>query len=183
MEQSNLTKTTQQSSYDSGTVQPMRDELTSVGCKELLTPEDVDTALDWNDDKTILVVINSVCGCSAGSGRPGVMMALQNSIIPDELYTLFGGMEKDAIDRYRSKYLPNHHASSPHIALFKNGEPVAIFKRSDIDGHSAESIASQLVTIFNKECSNIGPSISVKDFENVTQGKYGCYSELAGDKE
>ena len=183
MEPSNLTKTTQQPSYDAVTVQPMRDELTSVGCKELLTSEDVDKALGRSDDKTILVVINSVCGCSAGSARPGVMVALQNSIIPNELYTLFGGMEKDAIDRYRSKYLANHQTSSPHIALFRNGEPLAIFKRSDIDGHAAESIASQLVTIFNKECSNTGPSISAKDFENITQGKYGCYTDPAKNKE
>ena len=183
MEQSNLTKITQQPSYDAVYVQPMREELTSVGCKELLTIEDVDKALGRNDDKTILVVINSVCGCSAGSGRPGVMMALQNSIIPDELYTLFGGMEKDAIDWYRNKYLANHHTSSPHIALFRNGEPVTIFKRSDIDGHTAESIASQLVAIFNKECSNTGPSISAKDFENITQGKYGCYTDIGKDKE
>ena len=182
MESSNLTKITQQPSYDAVYVQPMRDELTSVGCKELLTPEDVDKALGRNDDKTILVVINSVCGCSAGSGRPGVMVALQNSIIPNELYTLFGGMEKDAINQYRSKYLPNHQTSSPHISLFRNGEPVAIFKRSDIDGHTAESIASQLVDIFNKECSNTGPSISAKDFENITQGKYGCYTDLGKDK-
>ena len=178
-----LMKNKQQPSYDAATVQPMRDELTSVGCKELLTPEDVDKALGRNDDKTILVVINSVCGCSAGSARPAVMMALQNGIIPDELYTLFGGMEKDAIDRYRNKYLPNHQTSSPHIALFKNGEPLIIFKRSDIDGHAAESIANELATIFNKECNNTGPSISAKDFENVTQGKYGCYTDPAKDKE
>ncbi|MFT4521265.1 MAG: putative YphP/YqiW family bacilliredoxin [Bacteroidia bacterium] len=183
MQQANLTKITQKPSYDSGTVQPMRDELTSVGCKELLTPENVDTALDRNDNKTILVVINSVCGCSAGSGRPGVMMALQNSIIPDELYTLFGGMEKDAIDRYRNKYLPNHLASSPHIALFRNREPVAILQRSDIEGHSAENITHELVAIFNRACDKTGPSISLKDFENVTQGKYGCYSDLAKDEE
>ena len=183
MELSNLIKTTQYPSYDPVTVQPMRDELTSVGCKELLTPEDVDKALGRNDDKTVLVVINSVCGCSAGSGRPGVMMALQNSIIPNKFYTLFGGMEKDAIDRYRSKYLANHPTSSPHIALFRNGEPVAIFKRSDIDGYTAGSIASQLVAIFNKECSNVGPSISAKDFEDVTQGQYGCYTDPAKDKE
>lgn len=183
MNSSNLTKITQQPSYDAVTVQPMRDELTSVGCKELITSDNVDKALDRKDNKTILVVINSVCGCSAGSGRPGVMIALQNNIIPDELYTLFGGMEKDAIDRYRYKYLPNHQTSSPHIALFRNGEPVAIFKRSDIDGHSAENIAIELVAIFNKECSNIGPSISVKDFESITQGKYGCYTDIAKNKE
>ena len=183
MEISNFIKTNQYPSYDPTTVQPMRDELTSVGCKELLTSEDVDKALDRSDDKTVLVVINSVCGCSAGSGRPGVMMALQNSIIPDELYTLFGGMEKDAIDRYRSKYLPNHQASSPHIALFRNGDPLLIFKRSDIEGHAAEGIANELAATFNKECNNIGPSISAKDFEKVTQGKYGCYTDVFKDKE
>ena len=177
MEISNFIKTTQYPSYNPVLVQPMRDELTSVGCKELLTPEDVDKALGRHDDKTVLVVINSVCGCSAGSARPAVMVALQNSIIPDELYTLFGGMEKDAIDRYRSKYLPNHQTSSPHIALFRNGEPVVIFQRSDIEGHAAESIGNELVTIFNKECNNTGPSISAKDFEKVTHGKYGCYTD------
>ena len=182
MEISNFTKMTQQPTYDSVTVQPMRDELTSVGCKELLTPEDVDKALARNDDKTILVVINSVCGCSAGSGRPGVMIALQNSIIPDELYTLFGGMEKDAIDSYRNKYLPNHPTSSPHIALFKNGEPLSIFKRSDIDGHTAENIAGELAAIFNKTCNNAGPSISNKDFESITQGKFGCYTDVSKDE-
>ena len=177
MEISKLTKTTQYPSYNPVLVQPMRDELTSVGCKELLTLEDVDKALGRNDDKTVLVVINSVCGCSAGSGRPGVMMALQNSIIPNKLYTLFGGMEKDAIDRYRSKYLPNHQTSSPHIALFRNGKPVAIFQRSDIEGHTAENIADELVTLFNKESNNTGPSISAKDFDKVTHGRYGCYTD------
>ena len=182
MEQYNLIKSTQQPSYDPITVQPMRDELTSVECKELLTPENVDKALNRNDNKTILIVINSVCGCSAGSGRPGVMMALQNSSIPDELYTLFGGMEKDAIDRYRSKYLPNRQPSSPHIALFRNGDPLLIFKRSDIEGHAAESIANELAATFNKECNNTGPSISAKDFEKVTHGKYGCYTDVSKGK-
>ena len=183
MEISNFIKTNQYPSYDPITVQPMRDELTSVGCKELLTPDDVDKALGRSDDKTVLVVINSVCGCSAGSGRPGVMMSLQNSIIPDELYTLFGGMEKDAIDRYRSKYLQNHPASSPHIALFRNGDPLLIFKRSDIEGHAAESIANELAATFNKECNNTGPSISAKYFENITQGRYGCYIDVGKNKE
>ena len=183
MELSNFTKPTRQPTYDSDTVQPMRDELTSVGFKELLTPEDVDKALDRSDGKTMLVVINSVCGCSAGSARPGVMVALQNVIIPDELYTLFGGMEKDAIDRYRDKYLPNHRPSSPSIALFRNGEPLAILHRSNIEGQKAEDITSELVTIFSIQCNNTGPSIPAKDFENVTQGKYGCYTDRSKGKE
>ncbi|WPX22405.1 MULTISPECIES: BrxA/BrxB family bacilliredoxin [unclassified Mucilaginibacter] len=183
MELFNVTKMTQQPTYDAVSVQPMRDELTAVGCKELLTPEDVDKALGRQDDKTVFVVLNSVCGCSAGSARPAVMVALQNGIIPDELYTLFGGMEKDAVDLYRSKYLPNYIPSSPGIALFRNGEPVAIFQRSDIEKHTADSISKELVSIFNQECNNTGPSISAKDFENVTKGKYGCYTDRSKVKE
>ncbi len=80
--------------YDQDSVQPMRDELVAVGFKELLSVQDVDQAITVNDDKTALVMINSVCGCAAGSARPGVSLALQNKIIPDKLYTVFAGQEK-----------------------------------------------------------------------------------------
>ncbi|MFN3694343.1 MAG: BrxA/BrxB family bacilliredoxin, partial [Ignavibacterium sp.] len=87
--------------YDQQAVQPMRDELVAVGFTELLTPEDVNKAINVKDDKTVLVMINSVCGCAAGSARPGVSLALQNDIIPDKLYTGFAGQERDAVDRIR----------------------------------------------------------------------------------
>jgi len=183
METFNHTTKLQPPVYDPVAVQPMRDELTSVGCKELLTPEDVDKALDRKDNKTVLVVLNSVCGCAASGARPGAMLALQNDIIPDELYTLFAGMEKDAIDRYRHKYLANHLSSSPNIALFRNGEPIAILHRSNIEGHTAQEIAIELVDVFNKECEHKGPSITREDFENITQGKPICSSKLPKYKE
>ncbi len=79
--------------YDQDAVQPMRDELVAVGFEELLTPSDVDKAVNENEDKTVLILINSVCGCAAGSARPGVSLALQNSAIPDKMYTGFAGQE------------------------------------------------------------------------------------------
>ena len=84
--------------YDPEAVQHMRDELVAVGFTELLTPEEVDKAINVKDDKTVLVMVNSVCGCAAGSARPGVSLALQNNKIPDKLYTVFAGMEREAVD-------------------------------------------------------------------------------------
>ena len=136
---------TQTPTYDPVAVKPMREELVAVGCKEFLRPDDVDQGLDRKDNSTQLVVINSVCGCSAGTARPGVMLALQNEIIPDKLYTIFAGMEKDAVDQYRHKYMANYMPSSPSIGLFKNGEPIAMLHRSDIEGNTAEQIATILV--------------------------------------
>ena len=108
-------------SYQPAIVQPYRDELTAVGFKELLTPAEVDAALDKKDDKIILVVLNSVCGCSARSARPGTVLSLLNRVVPDEYVTLFAGMEKEAVAHFRNRYLPGLTASSPNIALFKNG--------------------------------------------------------------
>jgi putative YphP/YqiW family bacilliredoxin len=169
---------TQPPTYDPVAVEPMREELIATGCKEFLVPDDVDQALNRKDNSTQLVVLNSVCGCSAGTARPGAMLALQINIIPDELYTIFAGMEKDAVDRYRHKYMTNYMPSSPSIGLFKNGEPIAILHRSDIEGNTAEQIASTLVEAFERLCSRKGPSVSTEEFERITQGKYGCSSSL-----
>ena len=169
---------TQTPTYDPVAVKPMREELVAVGCKEFLRPDDVDQGLDRKDNLTQLVVINSVCGCSAGTARPGVMLALQNEIIPDKLYTIFAGMEKDAVDQYRHKYMANYMPSSPSIGLFKNGEPIAMLHRSDIEGNTAEQIATILVEAFERLCSRKGPSVSADEFERITQGKYGCSSNL-----
>ncbi len=126
--------------YDQDAVQPMRDELVAVGFEELLTPEKVDEALQVKDDQTKLVMINSVCGCAAGSARPGVSLALQNGVIPDKLYTVFAGQERDAVDRVR-QMVKEYPPSSPSVALFKNGVLIYFMQRLDIEGYGAEHIA------------------------------------------
>lgn len=162
--------------YDVDAVQPMRDELIAVGFEELLTPEAVDAAVKTNDDKTVLVVINSVCGCAAGGARPGVSLALQNDVIPDKLYTVFAGQERDAVARLR-EHVKGFPPSSPSIALFKNGELLHFTQRNDIEGYSAEQIAGSLVDVFNKFCTAQGPSISPDDFNKVIQAK-ACGSKI-----
>ena len=105
--------------YDQDAVQPMRDELLAVGMKELLTPQAVDDAVVVDDNKIIMVMINSVCGCAAGSARPGISLALQNNKIPDKLYSVFAGQEREAAERLRH-FIPGFPPSSPCVALFRN---------------------------------------------------------------
>jgi putative YphP/YqiW family bacilliredoxin len=162
--------------YDQDAVQPMRDELIAVGFKELLTPMEVDEAIKVKDDKTVLVMINSVCGCAAGSARPGISLALQNNLIPDKLYSVFAGQEREAVDRLRS-YISGFPPSSPCVALFRNGELVYFMQRYDIEGNTAEYIADVLKGVFDDACSNNGPSISKEDFEKVLYAKQ-CGSKI-----
>ena len=137
--------------YDPAMVQPMRDELTQIGFEELLTPEAVDEALSATDG-TVLVVVNSVCGCGAGSARPGVRLALEHSIRPDRLTTVFAGMETDAVERARSYFL-GYQPSSPQIGLFKDGRLVHMLERHDIEGRAPEAIAADLEAAFDKSCA------------------------------
>jgi putative YphP/YqiW family bacilliredoxin len=167
--------------YDQDAVQPMRDELIAVGFEELLTAEDVDNAIKNNDNKTVLVTINSVCGCAAGSARPGVSLALQSDIIPDKLYTGFAGQEKDAVERLR-QHIKDFPPSSPSIALFKNGELVHFMQRLNIEGYTAEQIAVNLKNIFNEHCSAKGPSITPDQFSQVIHAKQ-CGSKIPLFKE
>ena len=167
--------------YDQDAVQPMRDELVAVGFEELLSAEDVDNAIKNNDNKTVLVMINSVCGCAAGSARPGVSLALQNDIIPDKIYTAFAGQEKDAVERLR-QHIKGFPPSSPSIALFKKGELVHFVQRLDIEGYSAEQIASNLKNVFNEKCSAKGPSITPEQFSQVMYAKQ-CGSKIPLFKE
>ncbi|MDR3626014.1 MAG: BrxA/BrxB family bacilliredoxin [Ignavibacteriaceae bacterium] len=162
--------------YDQDAVQPMRDELVAVGFEELLTPEDVDKAINVKDDKTVLVMINSVCGCAAGSARPGVSLALQNNVIPDKIYTGFAGQERDAVDKIR-QYIGDYPPSSPSIALFKNGTVIYFMPRYEIEGHDAEYIAEVLKNVFNEYCQAYGPSISPEDFAQVMNAKM-CGSKI-----
>lgn len=162
--------------YDVEAVQPMRDELIAVGCEELRTAEQVEKTLNVNDDKTILVVINSVCGCAAGGARPGVSLALQNNIIPDKLTTVFAGQDRDAVEKVRSM-IKNYPPSSPSIALFKNGELLSFVPRLEIEGYTYLQIADKLVELFNQHCSAKGPSITPEQFTQVEQAK-SCGSKI-----
>lgn len=166
-----------QPTYDPFAVQPMRDELIAVGFEELYTPEDVDRALTENPDRTVLVVINSVCGCAAGSARPGASLALQHKTIPDRLYTVFAGQEKEAVEHLRRKYLSEFPPSSPSMALFKNGEVVFMLQRYQIEGRTAEEIAEILKEVFDAHCSARGPSISPEQFAQVERARI-CGSKI-----
>ncbi len=162
--------------YDQDAVQPMRDELVAVGFTELMTPDDVDKAIKAEDDKTVLVMINSVCGCAAGSARPGVSLALQNNTIPDKLVTVFAGQERDAVDRAR-QYIEGYPPSSPSIALFKNGKLISFVQRYDIEGNSPETISDELKIIFDAHCSAKGPSITPEQYAQVEHART-CGSKI-----
>lgn len=136
--------------YDPAMVQPMREELTQLGFVELLTPAQVDAAVS-RQDGTTLIVVNSVCGCAAGSARPGVRLALQDGPRPDYLLTVFAGMELDAVERVRAHFA-GYPPSSPQIALFKDGQLVHIMERQNIEGRTAEQIADELRAAFGKYC-------------------------------
>ena len=162
--------------YDQNAVQPMRDALIAVGFSELLTAKDVEEAIDVEDNKTTLVIINSVCGCAAGSARPGISLALQNETIPDKIYTGFAGQEKDAVERIRLQ-LDGFPPSSPSIALFKDGKVLHFTQRHQIEGRTAEEIANEWKEIFNQHCSNKGPSISPENFAEVNHA-VACGSKI-----
>lgn len=136
--------------YPAEIVEPMKAELTDHGFEEMVTPEQVDEQL--KKEGTTLVMINSVCGCSAGSARPGVLMAVYNSEKkPDFLTTSFAGYDQAAIQKVREHLLP-YPPSSPAIALFKNGELVHMIERHQIEGRPAQMIARNLIGAFEQYC-------------------------------
>lgn len=136
--------------YPEQIVLPMKEELTVNGFKELLNAAAVDETL--SKEGTALVVINSVCGCSAGTARPGVVMAVRNSEKrPDILATSFAGFDVEAIQSIREHLLP-YPPSSPSIALFKNGKLVHFIERHNIEGRSAQMIAQNLSAAFDEYC-------------------------------
>ena len=136
--------------YMHDVIQPMRDELTRLGIKELRTPDEVVENLPYAEG-TALVVINSVCGCAAGQCRPGVAKALQNEAIPNHLFTVFAGQDKEATAKAREYFAP-YPPSSPSIALMKDGELVAFIERHNIENRSADEIAEELTGLFNHYC-------------------------------
>jgi putative YphP/YqiW family bacilliredoxin len=137
--------------YPAEIVLPMKEELTDVGFTELLTPDEVDAQI--NREGTTLVMINSVCGCSAGSARPGLLMAVANTQKkPDYLTTSFAGFDDEAVRKIREHLLP-YPPSSPSIALFKNGQLVHFIERHQIEGRPAQVIASNLINAFEQYCN------------------------------
>ncbi len=129
---------------------PMREELTSVGFTQLLNADEVTSVLNKKQG-TQLLVINSVCGCAAGSARPGIRKSLENGKKPSELITVFAGMEAEAVTKAREFLLP-YPPSSPAIALFKDGELVHMIERHNIEGRSAQMIADNLQSAYNEYC-------------------------------
>lgn len=132
-------------------VKPMREELTSIGVEELLTPEDVDRFMAEKSG-TAMLVVNSVCGCAAGMARPGIRLALQGERKPDRVATVFAGQDLEATARARS-YFPEIPPSSPSIAFLKDGELVYFMPRHRIEGRDAHSVASDLTQVFSEHCA------------------------------
>ena len=136
--------------YDEMIVAPMREELTRLGIQETRTAGDVDAVLGEKTG-TVLLVVNSVCGCAAGMARPAVAMALDHETRPDKMITVFAGNDRDATARAR-EYLAGFRPSSPAIALFKDGQVVKMLERWQIEGRQAHDIASELVRAFDEYC-------------------------------
>jgi len=136
--------------YMADVIQPMRDELTRIGFKELRTPEEVEEHIP-NAKGTALVVVNSVCGCAAGNARPGVAKALQHDVKPDHLFTVFAGQDKEATAKAREYFLP-YPPSSPSIALMKDGKLVHFIERHQIEDRTSDMIAADLKKVFDQYC-------------------------------
>ncbi|MCB0639291.1 MAG: BrxA/BrxB family bacilliredoxin [Lewinella sp.] len=136
--------------YPAELTAPMARDLTDSGFKSLHTTADVDNVLQQEEGTTLLVV-NSVCGCAAANARPGAKMALQNDKRPDNLVTVFAGVDREATGKAREYLLP-YPPSSPSIALFKDGKLVHFLERHHIEGRSAEIIAQNLMMAFDRYC-------------------------------
>jgi putative YphP/YqiW family bacilliredoxin len=154
----------------------MWEELANVGVKPLKTAEDVDAVLA-KDNGTVLCVVNSVCGCAAGNARPGVSLSLQNDTIPDELVTVFAGMDTEAVAQARG-YMAQVPPSSPCIAVFKEGKPAFVLERRHIERMTAVQIANALAEAYNEHCSAKGPSVPREVFEQNVHADI-CGSSLA----
>jgi putative YphP/YqiW family bacilliredoxin len=131
-------------------IRPMREELTRLGIEEARTPEQVDQAI--KETGTLMVVVNSVCGCAAGKARPGIAMALRHETRPARSITVFAGADIEATERARG-YFTGYRPSSPAIALLKDGKLVFMLERSQIEGRDAPSIAQELTRAFDQHCA------------------------------
>lgn len=139
-------------------IKPMREDLTRLGIKETRSPEDVDAAITGASG-TVMVIVNSVCGCAAGKARPGVALALRHNVRPDEIITVFAGADVEATDRARS-YFTGYAPSSPSIALLQKGQLVYMLERRQIEGREAPEIASELIGAFDRFCGSASDQAS-----------------------
>lgn len=161
--------------YDPEAVEPMWQELAAVGVEPLTTPAQVEEILGSRSG-TALVVVNSVCGCAAGHARPGVMLALQHSRIPDRSVTVFAGVDRDAVNSAR-EYMASYPPSSPSIGLFKDGAQVLMLQRTDIQAMTEDQVADALRKAFDQHCSRTGPSIEPEKFAQLRPYQ-GCGSQI-----
>ena len=134
-------------------VVPMREELTRLGIQELRTVQEVDAVLA-KPAGTVLVVVNSICGCAAGRMRPAVRLALEHAVRPEKMVTVFAGQDRDATEQARS-YFTGYQPSSPSIALLRDGQLVYMMERHDIEHREAEDIAGDLTGAFDKYCTGV----------------------------
>ena len=137
--------------YPEFMLQPMREELTRVGVKELRTAAEVEALMKEASDKTVMMVVNSVCGCAAGKARPGVIQALRHSVKPDFVTTVFAGQDLEATAQARS-YFSEYPPSSPSVALLKEGKVVFMLHRHQIENRDATDIAKSLTQAFDEFC-------------------------------
>ncbi|HKV04036.1 MAG TPA: BrxA/BrxB family bacilliredoxin [Candidatus Acidoferrales bacterium] len=144
--------------YPEEAVRPMREELTSIGFREMRTPEEVDAALK-QEQRTALVVVNSICGCAAGKARPAIARALSHGARPEVLLTVFAGQDSDATDRARS-YITGYGPSSPSIALMRDGKVAFMLERRDIESRDAFAISDDLTKAFDRFCAPAKTSAS-----------------------
>ncbi len=143
--------------YSELMIRPMREELTRIGVEELRTPEDVDKIL--RNEGTVMVVINSICGCAAGKARPGIAQALQHSVRPDKIATVFAGADIEATEKARS-YFTGYEPSSPSIALLKDGKLVWMLERRQIEGKDAWQVANELTQAFDQHCAKAEATVN-----------------------
>jgi len=137
-------------------VAPMREELTRLGARELRTPEDVDAAVTGTSG-TLMIVVNSVCGCAAGKARPGIALALQHPVKPDVVATVFAGADVEATDRARAHFA-GYRPSSPSIAILNQGRVVYMLERAQIENRDARQIAAELTSAFERHCAAPSPA-------------------------
>jgi putative YphP/YqiW family bacilliredoxin len=144
--------------YPDEFVRPMRQELTSIGFRELRTAKDVDAALQ-QEKRTVLVVVNSVCGCAAGRARPAVAMALTHQARPEILATVFAGQDREATEQARS-YFTGYAPSSPCIALLRDGKVAFMLERHAIEGRDPHAIAADLTRAFDRFCTPVAGRVT-----------------------